>query len=79
MGKADDRHFGDIADVHVGAVFASRAELAQARVHRPLVAGISGSGAEGADSIVLSGGYEDDEDYGDLIVYTGHGGNDLGH
>jgi len=28
----------------------------------------------GADSIVLSGGYEDDEDYDDLIIYTGHGG-----
>jgi hypothetical protein len=31
---------------------------------------------EGADSIVLSGGYEDDEDHGDEIVYTGHGGKD---
>jgi putative restriction endonuclease len=25
---------------------------------------------------VLSGGYEDNEDYGDVIVYTGHGSND---
>jgi putative restriction endonuclease len=41
------------------------------------MAGISGAAAEGADSIVVSGGYEDDEDYGDLIVYTGHGGRDL--
>lgn len=24
----------------------------------------------------MSGGYEDDEDYGDTILYTGHGGND---
>ena len=39
-------------------------------------AGISGAAAEGADSIVVSGGYEDDEDYGDEIIYTGHGGND---
>jgi len=30
------------------------------------VAGISGSEREGADSIVLSGGYEDDQDFGDL-------------
>jgi putative restriction endonuclease len=45
-------------------------------VHRPLIAGISGSEKEGADSIVLSGGYEDDEDLGDEIVYTGHGGRD---
>jgi putative restriction endonuclease len=41
-----------------------------------LIAGISGSEKEGADSIVLSGGYEDDEDLGDEIVYTGHGGRD---
>lgn len=26
--------------------------------------------------MVLSGGYEDDEDHGEVIVYTGHGGND---
>jgi putative restriction endonuclease len=39
-------------------------------------AGISGSKSEGADSIVLSGGYEDDVDLGDTIVYTGHGGQD---
>jgi integrase len=40
------------------------------------MAGISGGEREGADSIVVSGGYEDDEDYGDVIVYTGAGGND---
>ncbi len=37
---------------------------------------ISGSGSDGADSIVVSGGYEDDIDAGDEIIYTGHGGND---
>jgi len=57
-------------------VFENRAAVAAAGVHRPLVAGISGGAAEGADSIVLNGGYEDDRDYGDVIVYTGHGGND---
>ena len=31
---------------------------------------------EGADSVVLSGGYEDDLDSGDEIVYVGHGGRD---
>jgi putative restriction endonuclease len=40
------------------------------------MAGISGGEKEGADSIVISGGYEDDEDYGDEVIYTGHGGND---
>jgi putative restriction endonuclease len=27
-------------------------------------------------SIVLSGGYVDDEDLGDMIIYTGEGGRD---
>jgi putative restriction endonuclease len=57
-------------------LFASRRDLAEAGVHPPHQHGISGSGADGADSIVVSGGYEDDEDYGDLIVYTGAGGRD---
>lgn len=30
----------------------------------------------GADAIVVSGGYEDDNDDGDEIIYTGQGGND---
>ncbi len=70
------RHFGDIPGLVPGTRFESRAALAAAHVHPPTVAGISGSESEGADSIVLSGGYEDDEDYGDLLIYTGHGGND---
>ena len=70
------RVFGAIAGVAEGAVFMSRAELSEAGVHRPLQAGISGSGNEGADSIVLSGSYEDDQDLGDEIIYTGHGGRD---
>jgi putative restriction endonuclease len=32
----------------------------------------------GAESIVLSGGYADDEDYGEIIIYTGFGGRDPG-
>ena len=70
------RKFGRLSGIEPGAVFASRAELAAADIHRPRQAGISGSAAEGADSIVVSGGYEDDEDYGDVIIYTGQGGND---
>jgi putative restriction endonuclease len=37
-------------------------------VHAPNQHGISGSGRDGADSIVVSGGYEDDHDFGDLIL-----------
>jgi len=71
-----DRVFGHIAGVQVGAIFKNRASVHVAGVHNPPVAGISGSKKEGADSIVLSGGYEDDEDFGDEIIYTGYGGRD---
>jgi putative restriction endonuclease len=71
-----DRIFGDIEGVKVGKMYDDRKELAKAKVHRPRQAGISGSGYEGADSIVVSGGYEDDQDLGDVIIYTGHGGHD---
>jgi putative restriction endonuclease len=68
--------FGHMPGYPVGSWFENRAELAAAGVHRHRQAGISGSASEGADSIVLSGGYEDDEDHGDVIVYTGYGGRD---
>jgi putative restriction endonuclease len=68
--------FGAITGVPAGSAFASRREAADSGVHRPLQAGISGGAATGAESIVVSGGYEDDEDHGETIIYTGHGGND---
>jgi putative restriction endonuclease len=68
------RVFGELPGYPEGSRFGTRAELSEAGLYRPRVAGISGSEKEGADSIVLSGGYEDDEDRGDEIVYTGHGG-----
>jgi putative restriction endonuclease len=71
-----DRTFGHIAGFPPGSTFESRKELAASGVHRPLRAGISGSQHEGADSVVLSGGYEDDDDRGDTILYTGEGGRD---
>lgn len=72
MGK--ERIFGNITGVLEGDKFENRIELSIANVHKPTQAGISGSENEGSDSIVISGGYEDDEDLGDIIVYTGHGG-----
>ena len=71
-----ERIFGEIEGYPEGTIFDSREALNKAGVHRPTMAGISGTAEEGADSIVLSGGYEDDLDYGDEIVYTGHGGRD---
>lgn len=71
-----DRIFGHIRGIPPGSQFTSRKKLSESGIHPPTQAGISGSQYEGADSIVLSGGYEDDEDHGDWIIYTGHGGRD---
>ncbi len=70
------RVFGQIKGIKQGDIFKDRATLAKVGVHPPVQAGISGSQNEGADSIVLSGGYEDDRDYGNIIIYTGAGGRD---
>lgn len=59
-----------------GQCFANRLELSLSGVHRPRRAGISGSAAEGADSVVIAGAYEDDCDNGNEIIYAGHGGRD---
>ena len=67
--------FGNIDNIKVGDVFESRKALAKAGIHNPLMSGISGTG-EGACSIVLSGGYEDDVDDLNYILYTGQGGQD---
>ena len=70
------RIFGHVPGVAVGTSFASYAELNGAGVHKQTQAGISGSGTEGAESVVVSGGYPDDQDSGDEIIYTGQGGRD---
>jgi len=70
------RQFGEIEGCVAGTEFSSRAELSASGIHRPTQAGISGSETEGADSIVVSGGYEDDEDYGDYLIYGGQAGFD---
>lgn len=53
--------------------FRSR-ECYDAGIHRQSLAGIQGTKAKGAFSIVISCYYEDDEDFGDKIIYTGAGG-----
>ena len=70
------RIFGHVPGYPEGSLFENRAELSESRVHVPIQAGIAGSQTEGAESIVLSGGYEDDADYDDVIIYTGQGGRD---
>lgn len=70
------RHFGAIPGIEPGATFANRLALRTAGIHLPNQAGISGTPSEGADSVVVSGGYVDDEDHGDYLIYTGQGGQD---
>jgi len=66
--------FGGIPGIKVGATFEDRVQLSRAGVHTERVAGISGSVRDGAYSVVLSGGYEDDLDEGETFTYTGTGG-----
>ncbi|QNJ91196.1 HNH endonuclease [Mycolicibacterium fluoranthenivorans] len=70
-----ERFYGHIPGYPAETTFDSRAAASKAGVHRPLQAGICG-GSDGAESIVVSGGYVDDQDFGDVIIYTGHGGQD---
>ncbi|KAJ4832337.1 hypothetical protein Tsubulata_027820 [Turnera subulata] len=79
-------HFGPILaendpernqGVLVGECWEDRLECRQWGVHRPHVAGIAGQADYGAQSVVLSGGYVDDEDHGEWFLYTGSGGRDL--
>jgi len=73
---SDSKVFGEIPGFPIGSTFRNRGEASQAWVHRPPRQGISGNRRDGANSIVVSGGYADDEDLGSEIIYTGAGGND---
>lgn len=73
-------HFGPITaendpernqGVVVGEGWAMRMDCRQWGVHYPPVAGIGGKASYGAQSVVISGGYEDDEDHGEWFIYTG--------
>jgi putative restriction endonuclease len=68
--------FGEIEGVEEGYHFLGRKEMMPSSFHRNWGAGIDGNGKDGVSEIFLSGGYEDDEDGGDEIIYTGAGGND---
>ena len=65
--------FGEPEGVSEGDWFPDHAALYANGLHRQPGRGISGSADKGTDSIVLSGGYADDVDEGDVILYTGEG------
>jgi putative restriction endonuclease len=68
----DGTILGDVPGISPAAFFRDRRELHDRKLHRGLMRGIAPHGS----SIVLSGGYVDDEDLGDVIIYTGEGGRD---
>ncbi|KAG8080802.1 hypothetical protein GUJ93_ZPchr0007g3689 [Zizania palustris] len=79
----DRRIVGPIPGISVGDAFFYRMELCVLGLHGQVQAGIdsvtagqSASGEPIATSIIVSGGYEDDDDRGDILVYTGQGGRD---
>lgn len=79
----DKRIVGSIPGIYVGDIFFYRMELCVLGLHGQTQAGIdyltakeSANGEPIATSIIVSGGYEDDEDSGDILIYTGHGGQD---
>ncbi|KAM7261463.1 hypothetical protein ACFE04_008830 [Oxalis oulophora] len=79
----DKRIVGSIPGVEIGDLFFFRFELCVVGLHGLPQAGIdylpagqSSNGEPIATSIVVSGGYEDDEDKGYEIIYTGQGGQD---
>lgn len=70
---------GNVGGAVVGDTFRYRAEMKVLGLHREVEGGISSSRIGGQRlgvSVVASGGYEDDEDYGEVLLYSGHGGRD---
>lgn len=59
----------------VGESWRDRLECRQWGAHFVPVGGIAGQSDRGAQSVVLSGGYVDDEDHGEWFLYTGRYNN----
>lgn len=79
----DRRIIGTIPGIYIGDIFYYRWELLILGIHGQTQAGIdtvagskTSTGKPIATSIVVSGGYEDDEDGGDVLIYTGQGGRE---
>uniref|UniRef100_A0A0A8Z7G0 Uncharacterized protein n=1 Tax=Arundo donax TaxID=35708 RepID=A0A0A8Z7G0_ARUDO len=73
---------GPVPGVEIGDIFFFRIEMCIVGLHAPAMAGIDYISAKHvgkyetmAVSIISSGGYENDDDDTDILVYTGQGGN----
>ncbi|CAM6087518.1 unnamed protein product [Calypogeia fissa] len=75
---------GPVPGVQVGRCFGFRAELCLVGLHRRTMSGIDWTDVDSNDgnrisialAIVVSGGYEDNVDEGETLIYTGEGGQD---
>ena len=55
----------------VGDTWEGRLECRQWGAHFPSIKDIAGQQDHGAQSVLVSGGYKDDEDHGEWFLYTG--------
>ncbi|KMT15079.1 hypothetical protein BVRB_3g062010 [Beta vulgaris subsp. vulgaris] len=72
---------GPVPGVEIGDIFNYRIELSIIGLHGPLQGGIDTTKVDKqavAISIVASGGYANDVDSSDVLIYTGQGGNATG-
>lgn len=68
--------FGTPVGTRVEECFSSKTAVMDAGLHRFTVNGVDGNGKEGACALLITGACKEDEDWGDYIIYTGHGGFD---
>ncbi|PPS10656.1 hypothetical protein GOBAR_AA10000 [Gossypium barbadense] len=76
------KRIGVVPGVEVGDIFFFRMEMCLVGLHAPIMAGIDYMGLKVSQdeepvavSIVSSGGYEDNSEDADVLVYSGQGGN----
>lgn len=67
--------FGTPVGIREEECFSTKTEVKKAELHRFTVSGVDDN-EKGALSLLLTGDCKDDEDWGDYIIYTGHGGKD---
>ncbi|CAI9095626.1 OLC1v1031615C1 [Oldenlandia corymbosa var. corymbosa] len=75
--NTEKKYLGSVPGVEVGDEFQYRVELVIVGIHRPYQGGIDSMDSEGkkiAISIVASGGYDDDMENPDVVIYSGQGG-----
>ncbi|MCO5590489.1 hypothetical protein L7F22_044459 [Adiantum nelumboides] len=82
--NCNEKIVGEVPGVEVGDQFSFRMEMLIIGLHRQVQAGIDyipgtkrSNGSPLATSIVSSGGYEDDKDDGNTLIYSGQGGNSI--